>query len=263
MQHPAPTPAPWEATAQWSGAPRPTAPWRDVLHARQHALRQPLNALGLLCEALHMQPLGASQVPIVRSMREAVAALEGQIDCHFQELEAQEPPTAVATSMPRGASLPAPESVPPRAIPVLSAVSPTPAARAGARGRRVVVVDDDAAARVGLVLLLEAWGVQVQALDSVAAVGSWLSAAPEAKAPDLVILDYHLPRPGEGLEALRLLRAAWPGQTLRALLITGDDRAALSNALSDGSLECLIKPVMPGPLLQAMQRQFEAGLSHA
>lgn len=221
----------------------PVPDGRSALHARQHALRQPLNALGLLCEALHLQPLSPAQVPIVRSMREAVTALEAQIDGHFKALET---------------SWPAP--IPPvwRAADAVRPLAPSAAAASGreaAQGRRVVVVDDDAAARVGLVLLLEAWSVRVEALGSVAAVRDWLAARP-ADPPDLAILDYHLPRPGEGLEALRLMRAAWPGRVLPALLITGDDRAALSNALSDGSLECLIKPVMPGPLLQAMLRQL-------
>jgi CheY-like chemotaxis protein len=211
-------------------------------------MRQPLNALGLLCEALRLQALSDRQEPIVRSMKESVEALETQIDRHFREL--QTPPPALAPAPWRSTP------TPPR-VPVALGAAPE---REAARGRRVVVVDDDAAARVGLVLLLEAWDVQVQALASVAAVRDWLAERP-AQAPDLVILDYHLPKPGEGLEALRLMRAAWPGRVLRALLITGDDRAALSNALTDGSLECLIKPVMPGPLLQAMQRQLRADAS--
>lgn len=235
---------PPEAVPSHADADDRGSAWRSFLEARQHALRQPLNALGLLCEALHLQSLSAAQAPIVRSMREAVVALESQIDGHFQELAAS-PPPAQAPWRLRSPTAP---------VPARSAVAAS-SGRDAARGRRVVVVDDDAAARVGLVLLLEAWDVQVEALGSVGAVREWLASQP-AQAPDLVILDYHLPRPGEGLEALRLMRAAWPDRVLRALLITGDDRAALSNALSDGSLECLIKPVMPAPLLQAMQRQL-------
>jgi len=120
---------------------------------------------------------------------------------------------------------------------------------------RIVVVDDDDAARLGMVMLLEAWGATVQAFASIQALRGWTAGAAGA-APDLLILDYHLPRPGDGLEALRLLRQAWPGTPLRALLITGDERAAVSNALTDGSLECLVKPVTPGPLLAALRHQL-------
>lgn len=227
-----------------SGAGDAAAARRASLHARQHAMRQPLNAIGLLCEALHLQGPGAASTPILQGLREAVASLERHIDEHFLELERSDAVHPAARPSP-----PPPVQTDGRAA--------AACAREVARGRHVVVVDDDDAARVGLVLLLEAWGVQAQALPSVAAVRIWLAERP-AQPPDLVILDYHLPRPGEGLEALRLMRAAWPSRPLRALLITGDDRAALSNALFDGSIECLIKPVMPAPLLQAMQRQWAA-----
>lgn len=220
------------------------AAWRASLHARQHAMRQPLNAIGLLCEALHLQGPDAASAPILQGLRGAVASLERHIDEHFLDLE--RPDAFGHVTRPRS-----PPPVQTNARPM--AVS----GREVAQGRQVVVVDDDAAARVGLVLLLEAWGVEARALPSVAAVRGWLAERPP-RPPDLVILDYHLPRPGEGLEALRLMRAAWPAQLLRALLITGDDRAALSNALFDGSIECLIKPVMPAPLLQAIQRQWAA-----
>ena len=227
--------------------------------------------MALLCEALKMQSPSPAQAPLVQGMLQAVSSLEHQIDGLFQALEV--PTAAAVAAPPSDGAEPAHRQVcasPPVSTPVSApsrqpagagpaSLAPRSLAASGdsARGRRLVVVDDDDAARVGLVLLLEAWGAEVLALASVASVRDWLAQRPTVR-PDLVILDYHLPRPGEGLEALRLMRAAWPGQVLRALLITGDDRAALSNALSDGSLECLIKPVLPSPLLQAMQRQLAA-----
>jgi hypothetical protein len=42
------------------------------------------------------------------------------------------------------------------------------------------------------------------------------------------------------------------------LLITGDKRAAMANALSDGSLECLVKPVLPEPLLATIRQLLGA-----
>jgi DNA-binding response OmpR family regulator len=42
------------------------------------------------------------------------------------------------------------------------------------------------------------------------------------------------------------------------LLITGDKRAAMANALSDGSLECLVKPVLPEPLLAVIRQLLGA-----
>jgi two-component system, sensor histidine kinase len=69
------------------------------------------------------------------------------------------------------------------------------------------------------------------------------------------MIDYHLPRPGQGLDALNRLRQHWRAD-LAAVLVTGDDRAALSNALLDGRMACLVKPVSPQPLLAALQRQL-------
>lgn len=120
---------------------------------------------------------------------------------------------------------------------------------------RIAVVDDDEAARLGMVLLLEAWGAAVRSFASLHELRAWAEEA-STTPPDLLILDYHLPRPGDGLEALRLVRQAWPAWRLRALLITGDERAAVANALTDGSLQCLIKPLTSGPLLAALRQQL-------
>ena len=116
------------------------------------------------------------------------------------------------------------------------------------------MVDDDHAARTGLVLLLEAWGACVQSFADIEALERWLS-SPQAIRPDLLMLDYHLPRPGDGLIALRLVRQTWPAQPVHTLLITGDRQAAVANALSDGSLEILVKPVQPEPLRATIRQQ--------
>ena len=121
----------------------------------------------------------------------------------------------------------------------------------------ILVVDDDHAARTGLVMLLEAWGASVQAFSDIDSLAQWLK-GPQATRPDLLMLDYHLPRPGDGLVALRLVRQTWPAQPVHTLLITGDRRAAMANALSDGSLECLVKPVLPEPLLATIRQQVGA-----
>jgi CheY-like chemotaxis protein len=120
---------------------------------------------------------------------------------------------------------------------------------------RILVVDDDHAARTGLVLLLEAWGACVQSFADIESLERWLS-SPQAIRPDLLMLDYHLPRPGDGLIALRLVRQTWPAQPVHTLLITGDRQAAVANALSDGSLEILVKPVQPEPLRTTIRKQL-------
>ncbi|MEI6027037.1 MAG: response regulator [Betaproteobacteria bacterium] len=220
---------------------------QEAWRLQHHALRQPLNALGLFCEALKMQPLSASQQPLVAGIADAAVAIEHLVDEHFAGLRG----LAAASAEPLSAA-PVLASRPTG----LSPAAPGPATDDSRPAAcRILVVDDDHAARTGLVLLLEAWGASVQAFADIDALARWLE-GPGVAAPDLLMLDYHLPRPGDGLMALRLVRQAWPVRPVHALLITGDERAA--NALSDGSLECMIKPVTPEPLLAAIRRQVGA-----
>jgi CheY-like chemotaxis protein len=77
------------------------------------------------------------------------------------------------------------------------AATPCPGAKAPLgltlQGRLIVVVEDEAAVREGLVVLLQAWGASVVAFDTVAAVQAWLAGAP-ARSADLLLVDYRLPR---------------------------------------------------------------------
>jgi CheY-like chemotaxis protein len=291
-----------------------------ALRARHHALRQPLNALVLLTEALKLQSVSppadassqsgqqgfqarqAQQARLLEGIAEAAQSVERLIDALFTELQALAPPVPADASwgatqvQPRepvaafdgvspatgtlvGASAgpqPSPSadpgaspaagpsawspSIPPSGSTSPPTSPPSAASLAGsaagpAAGRRIVVVDDDDTTRVGLAMLLEALGAQTVGLGSIQALQDWLQAGPGPR-PDLAVIDYHLPRPGQGLEALRMLRRTWPMPPLRVLLITGDDRAAMSNALTDGSFDYLLKPVKPHELRAALQRQL-------
>ena len=210
---------------------------QDAWRLQHHALRQPLNALGLFCAALKMQPLSAAQQPLVAGIAEAAQDIERLVDAHFVAL----------------AGLPAPDDHAPRRpeseVWAQAPNEPLPPTC------RILVVDDDHAARTGLVLLLEAWGACVQSFADIESLERWLS-SPQAIRPDLLMLDYHLPRPGDGLIALRLVRQTWPAQPVHTLLITGDRQAAVANALSDGSLEILVKPVQPEPLRATIRQQL-------
>ena len=187
-----------------------------------------------------MQALGAAQQPLVDGIADAAVALERLVDAHFAALSdlsagpvaaavlvAAPPAVPFPSLSPLASRLPAllPAPLPSPSPSALDADSPAahPAASAPAGHAavkrdiavpavpscRIVVVDDDQGARTGLGLLLEAWGASVQAFASIAALARWLQ-EPGVCAPDLLILDYHLPRPGDGLEALRLVRQAWP-----------------------------------------------------
>lgn len=229
-----------------AGQGRGAQTWR----LQHHALRQPLNALGLFCSALKMQPLTAAQVPLVSGIAEAAVSIERLVDEHFAALQGLSQADTAGPGV-READAPTWPGLqierPPQEF-----SSPCGSGAGERRDCHIVIVDDDHAARTGLAMLLEAWGASAEAFAGIDALGRWLQ-APPATPPDLMILDYHLPRPGDGLQALSLAHRAWPGQRLRALLITGDDRAAVANALTDGTMKCLLKPVQPAPLLAAVR----------
>ena len=158
-----------------------------------------------------------------------------------------------------GFELPAAQAGVPTAPP-----APAPMARAPTlQGRHVVVVDDDEAVRAGLSQLLQTWGARATAFGDRQALAAWL-ASPPAAAPDLVIVDHRLVTPGDGLQALEQLRAAWPGCTIPAVLVTGsllDTPQAHDELAAMASLHVLRKPVPPARLrsligfLQAPQGQ--------
>ena len=125
------------------------------------------------------------------------------------------------------------------------------------QGRFFVVVEDEAAVREGLVVLLQAWGARVLAFDSVEAVRAWGAVAAggtagaddgPAEKPDLLLVDYRLPQGQTGIDALTALRAPWPGQRLPAIMITGSSLGGHEDEALNHDYHLLIKPVLPNKL---------------
>jgi DNA-binding NarL/FixJ family response regulator len=101
---------------------------------------------------------------------------------------------------------------------------------------RVLVADDHALFRDGIISLLEAAGFDVvgQAGDGQAAVEAALRLR-----PDLVLLDITMPQLS-GLEALRLIKRGLP-ETQVVMLTVSDDDADLFEAVESGALGYLLK----------------------
>jgi signal transduction histidine kinase/CheY-like chemotaxis protein len=114
-------------------------------------------------------------------------------------------------------------------------------------GRYIVVVEDEAAVREGLVVLLQAWGARVAAFESYESVGPWL-AAPTAEVPDLLLVDYRLQAGHTGIDALVAFRARWPDRKLPAILITGSSLSGHEDEAVTHDYHLLIKPVLPNKL---------------
>lgn len=114
----------------------------------------------------------------------------------------------------------------------------------------VLVIEDDALAREGLVSLLESWG-------GVVVVAEGLSTAlwqlKFGVLPDVIMSDYRL-RDGEnGLETVRQLRAA-AGKLIPACLMSGDTDPTLMQAARVAGLTLLHKPVRPAKLRSLVRR---------
>ncbi|MEX0871313.1 MAG: ATP-binding protein, partial [Aquisalimonadaceae bacterium] len=88
-----------------------------------------------------------------------------------------------------------------------------------ARGKLVVVIDDDALVREGMGGILRSWGCHLLTADSAATALS--SVAAEQRRPDLIIADYRLADGMTGIQAIGRLRSEL-GAAIPAFLISGD-----------------------------------------
>ncbi|MBL8351931.1 MAG: hybrid sensor histidine kinase/response regulator [Burkholderiaceae bacterium] len=142
---------------------------------------------------------------------------------------------------------------------VAPAAVATPAPRAADaqaaawRDRHVLVVEDDAFARDALERLLAAWGCQVSCCADATALRDLLRA--RAAAPDLLITDWRLPGPEDGLAVVQLLRTRFGG-ALPACLITGDAVDDARRVEREHGVVLLHKPIRPAALRAALTAQW-------
>jgi two-component system, sensor histidine kinase len=115
-------------------------------------------------------------------------------------------------------------------------ITPSPLG-AGLRGK-ILVVEDNAAVRDALVLLLGNWGLTVRSATSAIAAIECL----RSERFDAVLCDWRLPGEPDGLAVLRQARLLQPALRL-AVLITGEDEQRLQDARDEFAV--LRKPVRP------------------
>jgi two-component system, sensor histidine kinase len=133
-----------------------------------------------------------------------------------------------------------PEGRPPRASALVGGgVSTSPTSL---RGRRIVVVEDDAAVRGALDVLLRGWEAEVESHDTAA---SALAALGEGRpAPDLLVVDYRLEGVRNGLEVIAAWRECF-GRALPVIVVTGSTMSELESQAHAGDFHLLVKPVVP------------------
>lgn len=109
------------------------------------------------------------------------------------------------------------------------------------KGKRVLVVDNDMAICEGMEVVLGGWGCEVvsaQSLDDIAE-GSCLQ-----RAPDILILDYHLDDGVTGLQAEAMIRERL-GYAVPSLLITANYNNELRQQVKAQGFHLLNKPIKP------------------
>jgi signal transduction histidine kinase/CheY-like chemotaxis protein len=119
-----------------------------------------------------------------------------------------------------------------------------------ARGKLVVVIDDDPLALNGMGGLLRSWGCRVVAVDSNRAALDEL----DDDAPDLIISDYHLSEGRTGIEAIEGLRGTF-GNRIPAFLVSGDINPERLREARASGYHLAHKPVDP-MMLRAMLNQL-------
>jgi len=121
--------------------------------------------------------------------------------------------------------------------------SATPLATADpARGKRIIVIDDDALVLDGMRGILRSWGCQVETAASGDAALACLGQ--NGGPPDLIISDSALADGKTGIDAIRHLRQA-VAAPVPAFLITGDTAPERLREASAAGFHLLHKPVPP------------------
>lgn len=114
-------------------------------------------------------------------------------------------------------------------------------------GRRVLVIENDPVMRRAFGMLLEGWGMQVDAVGDVAAARRIAAGQP----PDLVLTDYRLDAGETGIEALRALSADL-GREPAALIVSAEAAGAVRDEARGLAAAILEKPVAEHDLRRAM-----------
>lgn len=157
---------------------------------------------------------------------------------------------SLASTPPRGSvfrlALPIATEVLPDVLPVIAQ------SKARLLEVRVLVIDDDEIVRKGMVHLLRDWGCECQAAESIEEALALARALP----PDLVISDYRLREQRTGVEAIAALRALL-GNSLPALLITGDTAPKRLREAKASGVPLLHKPVSPSQLYRKLVEILE------
>jgi len=124
-----------------------------------------------------------------------------------------------------------------------------------ARGKRVMVIDDDVLVLDGMRGILQSWGCRVHTAASGAA--ALASVADGGAQPDLIISDLRLADGETAIEVIERLREAL-GAPIPAFVISGDTAPERLREASAGGYHLLQKPVSPMTLRTTLNRLLKS-----
>ena len=204
--------------------------------AASHELRQPLHALGLFVGQLRSHSLGPEPTRLVEQIEAAISALSKR----FNALLDISTPNAGALG-------------PNDANETSTTQAPTRASLDIARGKLIVVIDDDPLVLEGTCGLLRSWGCNVVSADSGSTLASLID---RQRPPDLIISDLRLPQGETGIEAIAAMRKA-SGSAIPAFLVSGDTGAEAAREARSNGCHLLQKPVNPMALRAILNRMLK------
>jgi PAS domain S-box-containing protein len=122
----------------------------------------------------------------------------------------------------------------------------------------VLVIEDETSVRTAIKRTLTWMGIGVVGVATVSDAATLIKQ--EDLRPDLVLCDYNLPGPMNGIESIQSLRAAlaW---NLPAIVMTGDTRSETMDAVASHGMSILLKPFFADELIQLINRLYRSSQS--
>jgi signal transduction histidine kinase/CheY-like chemotaxis protein len=111
----------------------------------------------------------------------------------------------------------------------------------------VLIIEDESTVRASLVSLLRSYGLN--AVSAATAEEALAVVATRNVAPDLLLTDYNLPGQMNGIESVRALRGTLD-RDIPAIVMTGDTRKEVIEAIAARNLGVAVKPVNADDLLR-------------
>lgn len=124
----------------------------------------------------------------------------------------------------------------------------------GSGAQRILLVEDDAGVRNAMRILFRIEGFQV---STAATAGDAVELLEAQETFDLIITDYHLDGGHTGTEVIAAARRVL-GDSLRAILVTGDTSSAVREVASNANLRITSKPINSRELLGLVRELLSA-----